>query len=79
MKASEFNYVNYVLNLLKKSNWIIFWIGIVPYLSNLWYAYFAGDQIADDDLDVKDPYVFEEGRCHCCGEDIETAHMVSME
>lgn len=45
----------------------------------MWYAYFAGDQIADDDLDVKDPYVFEEGRCHCCGEDIETAHMVSIE
>ncbi|XP_054259481.1 oocyte zinc finger protein XlCOF6-like [Macrosteles quadrilineatus] len=34
-----------------------------------------GDQVAIEAVDVKDPYAFEEGRCHCCGEDIETAHM----
>jgi len=34
-----------------------------------------GDQVAIDAVDVKDPYIFEEGRCHCCGEDTETAHM----
>uniref|UniRef100_A0A1B6MRV8 Zinc finger protein 865 n=1 Tax=Graphocephala atropunctata TaxID=36148 RepID=A0A1B6MRV8_9HEMI len=33
------------------------------------------DEQGEESVDVKDPYIFEEGRCHCCGEDIETAHL----
>uniref|UniRef100_A0A1B6FYG6 Zinc finger protein 865 n=1 Tax=Cuerna arida TaxID=1464854 RepID=A0A1B6FYG6_9HEMI len=35
----------------------------------------TSDEQAEESADVKDPYIFEEGRCHCCGEDIETAHL----
>lgn len=65
---------NTLLNML--ALWLLLSFHFWYIVRNMIYLS-QGERLEIEEVDVKDPYAFEEGRCHCCGEDIETAHLVS--